>query len=53
MRIQIVGAGSWGLALARLLALNGHAFLGLAGQCVTPPYRENFLKPEVKGGIVI
>ena len=24
MRIQIVGAGSWGLALSRLLALNGH-----------------------------
>lgn len=25
MMIQIVGTGSWGLALARLLALNGHA----------------------------
>ncbi|MDZ4857607.1 MAG: NAD(P)H-dependent glycerol-3-phosphate dehydrogenase [Candidatus Hydrogenedentes bacterium] len=25
MRIQVVGAGSWGLALARLVALNGHA----------------------------
>lgn len=24
MRIQVIGAGSWGLALARLLALNGH-----------------------------
>jgi glycerol-3-phosphate dehydrogenase (NAD(P)+) len=24
MRIQVVGSGSWGLALARLLALNGH-----------------------------
>ena len=24
MRIQVVGAGSWGLALARLLAQNGH-----------------------------
>lgn len=24
MRIQMIGAGSWGLALARLLALNGH-----------------------------
>jgi glycerol-3-phosphate dehydrogenase (NAD(P)+) len=24
MQIQVVGAGSWGLALARLLALNGH-----------------------------
>lgn len=24
MRIQVVGAGSWGLALTRLLALNGH-----------------------------
>lgn len=24
MKIQVVGAGSWGLALARLLALNGH-----------------------------
>lgn len=24
MRIQVVGAGSWGLALARLLALRGH-----------------------------
>ena len=24
MRIQVVGAGSWGLALARLVALNGH-----------------------------
>lgn len=24
MRIQVVGAGSWGLALARLLALKGH-----------------------------
>lgn len=24
MRIQVVGAGGWGLALARLLALNGH-----------------------------
>ena len=24
MRIQVVGAGSWGLALSRLLALNGH-----------------------------
>jgi len=25
MRIQVVGAGSWGLALARLVARNGHA----------------------------
>ena len=25
MRTQVVGAGGWGLALARLLALNGHA----------------------------
>ena len=25
MRIQVIGAGSWGLALARLLARNGHA----------------------------
>lgn len=25
MRIQVIGAGSWGLALARRLALNGHA----------------------------
>jgi len=25
MRIQVVGAGSWGLAIARLLARNGHA----------------------------
>lgn len=25
MRIQVVGAGSWGLALSRLLALNGHS----------------------------
>lgn len=25
MNIQVIGAGSWGLALARLLALNGHA----------------------------
>ena len=24
MNIQVIGAGSWGLALARLLALNGH-----------------------------
>ena len=24
MRIQVVGAGSWGLALARVLSLNGH-----------------------------
>lgn len=24
MRIQVIGAGGWGLALARLLALNGH-----------------------------
>jgi glycerol-3-phosphate dehydrogenase (NAD(P)+) len=24
MRIQVVGSGSWGLALARLVALNGH-----------------------------
>ena len=24
MRIQVVGAGSWGLALARLFAMNGH-----------------------------
>lgn len=24
MRIQVVGAGSWGLALARVLAVNGH-----------------------------
>ncbi len=24
MRIQVVGAGSWGLALARQLAINGH-----------------------------
>ncbi|NIA14657.1 MAG: NAD(P)H-dependent glycerol-3-phosphate dehydrogenase [Nitrospiraceae bacterium] len=24
MKIQVIGAGSWGLALARLLALNGH-----------------------------
>lgn len=24
MQIQVVGAGSWGLAIARLLALNGH-----------------------------
>lgn len=27
MRIQVVGAGSWGLALARLLALKGHEVL--------------------------
>lgn len=25
MRIQVIGAGGWGLALTRLLALNGHA----------------------------
>lgn len=25
MRIQVIGSGSWGLALTRLLALNGHA----------------------------
>ncbi|MBN2307944.1 MAG: NAD(P)-dependent glycerol-3-phosphate dehydrogenase [Candidatus Hydrogenedentes bacterium] len=25
MKIQVIGAGSWGLALARLLALKGHA----------------------------
>jgi glycerol-3-phosphate dehydrogenase (NAD(P)+) len=25
MRIQVVGAGGWGLALARLLSLNGHS----------------------------
>lgn len=25
MKIQVIGAGSWGLALARLLALNGHS----------------------------
>lgn len=25
MNIQVIGAGSWGLALTRLLALNGHA----------------------------
>jgi glycerol-3-phosphate dehydrogenase (NAD(P)+) len=25
MNIQVIGAGSWGLALARLLALNGHS----------------------------
>ena len=25
MRVQVIGAGSWGLALARRLALNGHA----------------------------
>ncbi len=25
MRIQVIGAGSWGLALARLLARNGHS----------------------------
>lgn len=24
MRIQVIGAGSWGLAISRLLALNGH-----------------------------
>ena len=24
MRIQVVGAGGWGLAIARLLAMNGH-----------------------------
>lgn len=54
MRIQVVGAGSWGLALASLLARNGHAVsLWCRSAAVCEQLRRERQRPDFLPGVVL